>query len=136
MRAISTLIFSLVTLFAAVNAAAHHSFSAEFDVSRPVNITGTVTKIEWTNPHAWVFIDVANDEGKLENWAIELLGINSLVRSGMSPKNVKPGVVLTVKGFGARDGRTAANASLVIMTETGQRLWASAREDAQEDKEE
>jgi hypothetical protein len=135
MRRVIFTVFCLTTIFASYSAIAHHSFSAEFDVSRPVNLTGTVTKIEWTNPHAWVFMAVKGESGTVENWAIEMLGINALIRSGMSPQNVKPGVVLTVKGFGSRDGRNAANASLVIMTETGQRLWASAREDAEEDSE-
>lgn len=104
--------------------AAHHSFSAEFDISRPVEITGTVTEIEWTNPHAWVHLET--DDG--ERWAVELLGINTLVRSGMSPRNVKAGDVLTVKGFGARNGTNTANASSVTRTETGENLWTSARD--------
>lgn len=103
---------------------AHHSFSAEFDVGRPVEITGTVTEIEWTNPHAWVHLET--DDG--ESWAIELLGINTLVRSGMSPRNVKAGDVLTVTGFGARNGTNTANASAVMRTETGESLWTSARD--------
>lgn len=102
---------------------AHHSFSAEFDVGRPVEITGTVTEIEWTNPHAWVHLETEDGE----RWAVEMLGINALVRSGMSPGNVKAGDVLTITGFGARNGTNTANASSVTRTETGESLWTSAR---------
>lgn len=129
MRIALSLILTLAALLTTASAVSHHSFSAEFDVGRPVEVTGKITKIEWTNPHAWVFMDIEDEAGNVQNWAIELLGINSLIRSGMSPKTVKPGQMLTVKGFGARDGSNTANASLVIMTATGDRLWASARED-------
>lgn len=107
----------------------HHSFSAEFDVGRPVELSGTVADIEWTNPHAWLHLEVEGEQGVTERWAVELLGINALVRSGMTPKTVKSGDRLTVKGFGARDGTNTANASMVVRTETGEKLWASARED-------
>ena len=125
----SPIYLSLFVLWLPVTTAAHHSFSAEFDVGRPVEITGTVTHIEWTNPHAWVHLEVVDDEGNTVQWAVELLGINALIRSGMTPRNVKSGDVLTVKGFGARNGTNTANASLVTRTETGERLWGSARED-------
>jgi hypothetical protein len=107
---------------------AHHSFSAEFDVGRPVEITGAVIEIEWTNPHAWVHLETEDENGNRERWAVEMLGINALVRSGMSPRTVKAGDVLTVTGFGARNGTNTANASSVTRTETGERLWTSARE--------
>lgn len=107
---------------------AHHSFSAEFDVGRPVDITGTVTAIEWTNPHAWVHLDVEDESGDTRRWSVEFLGVNSLVRSGMTPETVKPGDVLTIRGFGARNGSNTANASMAIRASTGERLWASARE--------
>jgi Family of unknown function (DUF6152) len=116
------------SLMWAVHAFAHHSFSAEFDVGRPVEITGTVTAIEWTNPHTWVHMDTEDQEGHRASWAIELLGINALVRSGMTPRTVKAGDVLTVKGFGSRDGTNTANASSVTRTSTGETLWSSARE--------
>ena len=113
--------------FAAAVAAAHHSFSAEFDVGRPIEITGAVTEIEWTNPHAWVHLEVTGADGSSEQWAVELLGINALVRSGMSPRTVKNGDVLTITGFGARNGTNTANASSVTRTDTGERLWSSSR---------
>ena len=87
MRVFLSFVISLLMLLTSASAVSHHSFSAEFDVGRPVELTGTVTEIEWTNPHAWVFIDVKGEDGKVHNWAIELLGINALIRRGMSPKN-------------------------------------------------
>lgn len=109
------------------NALAHHSFSAEFDVGKPVTLEGTVKNFEWTNPHAWLHLDVKDAQGNTQTWAIELLGVNSLVRSGMTPKTVQNGDQLTVTGFGARDGSNTANASTVSRTTSGESLWTSAR---------
>ena len=128
MHKLITIIVGLTALALSSAATAHHSFSAEFDAAKPLQITGTVTKIEWTNPHAWVHLDVKNDQGNVENWAVELLGVNALVHSGMTPRTVKPGDVLTIKGFAARDGSNTANGSLVTRTSTGEKLWGSARE--------
>lgn len=128
LRALAPLGVALASLSLPVSAVAHHSFSAEFDVGRPVEITGTVTAIEWTNPHAWLHIETVNGDGGRDSWAVELLGINALVRSGISPRTVQAGDVLTVTGFGARNGSNTANASSVTRTETGERLWSSAGE--------
>jgi hypothetical protein len=117
---------ALALLVASVCASAHHSFSAEFDIGRPVELTGTVTKIEWTNPHTWIHIEVVSDGDDRKLWAIEMLGINSLVHSGVTPRAVRAGDVLTVTGFGARNVTNTANASSVTRTETGERLWSSA----------
>jgi hypothetical protein len=117
---------TLALLVVAVCARAHHSFSAEFDIGRPVELTGTVTDIEWTNPHAWIHMEVLSDSSNRALWAIEMLGINSLVHSGITPRTVRAGDVLTVTGFGARNGTNTANASSVTRTETGERLWSSA----------
>jgi hypothetical protein len=112
-------------LVASVCSHAHHSFSAEFDVGKPLKLTGTVAEIEWTNPHAWVHLDVKDDAGGSQRWAVEMLGVNSLVRTGMNPRSVKPGDVLTVTGFGARNGTNTANASSVTRAATGEPLWVS-----------
>jgi hypothetical protein len=131
-RLISTAAVALTVYCAVLSASAHHSFSAEFDVGRPIDITGTVVEIEWTNPHAWIHVEVSDDAGNAERWAVELLGINSLARSGLTPRTVNVGDELTVTGFGARNGTNTANASSVVRADTGQTLWSSAGEGARD----
>jgi len=114
-----------MSLLAAVSAESHHSFAAEFDVNRPVKLTGTVTKLEWTNPHAWVFIDAKDDSGKVQSWAVELVGINDLLRRGWGRDRVKQGDTINVDGFGAKNGTNTANAASVTLANTGELLWAS-----------
>ena len=127
MQIVYSVFIALAMLLSSMTAMSHHSFSAEFDVGRAVKITGTVTRTEWTNPHAWLHIDTVDNQGNVQSWAIEMLGINTLVRSGITPKTVKKGDVFTITGFGSRDGTNTANASSVTRTETGETLWASSR---------
>lgn len=128
MRAVFSVFVSVTWLLAAVPAVPHHSFAAEFDINRPVQLTGTVTRIEWTNPHAWIFVDTEDDDGNVQSWAIELLGINSLLRRGWTRDRVKAGDIVNVEGFGARDGTNTGNASTVTMANTGELLWESSQE--------
>jgi len=92
-------------LVAAVQVNAHHSF-APFDTDREIEITGTVTEFEWSNPHSYVHLDVKGEKGDVEKWVAELTGLPMLVRAGWSKDSAKPGERVTIRGYRARDGRT------------------------------
>ena len=127
MRNIILIFPLLASLLWPISALSHHSFSLEFDVSRPVELTGAVKNIEWTNPHAWVFIETEDDQGNVETWAVEFLGVITLIRRGMSPDTIGPGDLVTITGFGSRDGTNTANASSLTKMKTGEVLWSSQR---------
>ncbi len=103
---------------------AHHAFSAEFDANKPVKLTGPVTKFDWTNPHAWIYIDAKDETGKVANWGFELGGASGLMRSGWTRFSLKAGDVVTIEGTRARNGSNNANATTVIVASTGQKLFA------------
>ena len=113
-------------LVAAVPVAAHHSFAAEYDASKPIKLTGTVTKIEWTNPHCYFYIDVKTESGKIESWALELGNPNALLRNGWTPNSVKIGEEVTVEGSRAKDGTFLGNARSMVLASTGKRLFAGS----------
>ena len=107
-------------------ALAHHSFSAEFDGSKTVTLTGEVTKLEWSNPHAYLYLDVADENGNVSNWRIELGSPNNLTRLGWKRTSVQTGDALTIEGSLARHRANLANAKSAILLRTGERLGAAS----------
>jgi len=100
---------------------AHHSFSAEFDAAKPITITGIVTKVDWTNPHVWLWVNVKDDAGAVANWGAELGPPHGLQRSGWRRETLKIGEQITVDGFLARNGQKRVNARTVTLASTGGR---------------
>jgi len=115
--------FSL--LAGAVPVMAHHSFAAEYDSSKPVTITGTVTKVEWMNPHARFYVDVKAADGKVTNWNFELGAIPVLLKQGWRKDSLKEGDQVTVEGSRAKDGSFSANARRVSLPD-GRRVFAGS----------
>ena len=90
-------------------ASAHHSFAAEYDANDPVTLTGTVTKMAWINPHAWIYIAVLKPDRAVENWAVEAGPPGTLIRAGFTKESLTPGTVIVVNGYRAKDGALRAN---------------------------
>jgi hypothetical protein len=109
--------YFFMVLLAAIPAAAHHSFTAQYDSTKPLTVTGTVTKIEWTNPHARFYVDVKDASGAVTNWELELGSPNTLIRYGWKRDSMKVGEQVTVEGYLARDGSKTANAKTVKFTD-------------------
>ena len=107
-------------------AAAHHSFPAQYDIDKPITLTGKVTKVEWTNPHIFIYADVTDDEGKVESWAFEMGGPNALLRQGWKRDSLKPDDLVTFEGSLARDGSNLVNARTVTMVSTGRKMFAGS----------
>jgi hypothetical protein len=104
---------------------AHHSFAAEFDSAKTIKLTGTVTKIEWMNPHAYFYIDVMGEGGKVANWGLEMGSPNGLMRQGWTRNSMKIGDTVVVEGSAAKDGSLIGNARNVTLSD-GKRLFAAS----------
>ncbi len=128
---VAVVVVGIGLLLATRSITAHHAFSAEFDASKPIKLTGAVTKFDWTNPHAWIYIDAKDETGKMANWGFELAGASGLMRSGWTRFSLKPGDVVTIEGSRARNGSPNANAQTVILAKTGEKLFAGQNQGQQ-----
>ena len=128
------LLVAAALLAAAVPALAHHAFSAEFDQSKPVKVQGSISKLEWTNPHAWIFIDSKGTDGKVVTWRFEMGAPNALLRAGWSRTDIKPGTEVTISGFLARSGGSVGNAYQVRLADGRDLFAASSLKDAADGK--
>jgi len=125
MKPVSTLLLAAaITLAGVAPVLAHHSFASEFDAAKHIKVTGTVTKVEWRNPHAYFYVDAEDGKGKVQNWAMELGSPNALARRGWNRNSLKEGDVVIVEGSQARDGALKGNASSVTLAD-GKRLFST-----------
>jgi Family of unknown function (DUF6152) len=126
MKTISRLLL-LASLAMPLSLNAHHSFPAQYDVNKPITLTGKVTKVEWTNPHIFIYIDVTNEgTGEAVNWALEMGGPNALLRLGWKRDSLKPDDLITIEGSLARDGSNLVNAKAITMVSTGKKMLAGS----------
>ncbi|MBV9507476.1 MAG: hypothetical protein JO323_20980 [Acidobacteriia bacterium] len=121
-------IAGLGLLLAAVPARAHHSFAAEFDSNKPVTLKGTVAKVDWLNPHIWLYLDVKDEGGKVARWQCEGGPPNTLTRQGWTKSALKQGDEVTIDGFTAKDGTNTCNARSVKLPD-GKQVFAGSAED-------
>src|SRR5438876_846749 len=128
MRKALAIMVAAVSLLAVVPVWAHHAFDAEFDRTKPVKFHGTVTKMEWINPHAWIHIDVKGDDGKVTAWMIEAAAPNALLRRGWTKQSLLAGTEIAVEGFQAKNGEYRANGSIITLTD-GKKLFVGSSGD-------
>src|SRR5215475_2084229 len=130
----SAMAAALCLLLSASSALAHHSFAAEYDSNKQVTVKGTVQKVAWVNPHAYVYIDVKDESGKVTTWAFESLSPNALARQGWSRTSLKVGEMVTVNGYLAKDGKPLADGSVhansrLITTADGRKVFVGSSAD-------
>jgi len=133
-RVMMIVIMGMVILIgSAVRMSAHHAFAAEFDANKPVSLRGTVTSMEWINPHAWIHIKVSKPDGKAEDWSIEGGPPNALLRRGFTRESLKTGTVVLVQGFQASDGSLRANGRNLTFSDGRQLFLGSTNTGAPDD---
>jgi len=133
MRTSYPLALLAAALMAAPLAQAHHSFAAEFDRSKPVKVTGVVTKLEWQNPHIWFYLDVKNDDGSVTNWGFSGSSPIQLMRRGINKTVLQPGMTVTVDGFRAKDSSNNGSGSTVTFAD-GRSVFTTVADDPNEKK--
>ncbi|HSP68037.1 MAG TPA: DUF6152 family protein [Bryobacteraceae bacterium] len=126
-KLLAVVVAGLGLLLCTVPMLAHHSFAAEYDSAKPVTLTGTVTKVEWMNPHARFYIDVKDEKGEMNNWELELGSPNGLMRQGWTRNSLKKGDQVTITGSLAKDGSKLANARTVKLAD-GRQVFAGSSE--------
>jgi hypothetical protein len=125
MRTVLFLVPALVSIAAAAPASAHHAFAAEYDAKKPVTLQGTIVRMDWFNPHAWLYVNVPQPDGKVVVWAVEFANPNQLLRRGWRRDDLPAGAPVTVKGYLARNGTPTANASTIVLA-SGKELFAGS----------
>jgi len=130
MRKASIATLVAVLVLAAAPASAHHAFAAEFDAKKPIKLQGTVTKMEWINPHAWIHIDVKKPDGAVEEWMIEAGTPNTLLRRGLTRDSLKKGTEIVVDGYQSKDGSLRANGRDVTLPDGKTLFLGSSAPDA------
>jgi Family of unknown function (DUF6152) len=125
---------SVVLLLMVAQAWAHHAFQAEFDKDKPVHLTGTVTDMEWINPHSWIHIDVTGADGAVTNWMIECGSPNIMLRRGFTKRSLEVGTEISVKGYQAKNGTNRANGSSITFKDGRKLFVGGSNPDIPDDK--